>query len=215
MKTNKYTIAGDVPAKLLKHFAAYLAEPLTDIINCSIATGEYPDSWKAEIATPIPKTHPILEITDLRNISGLLNCDRITETLLAELIINDMEAVLDPSQFGNRRGRSINHYLIKMINRILTALDNNSKGDVFAVVANLIDWSKAFPRQCPRLGVESFLRNGVRPSLIPILFSYFQRRKMTVKWHGCKSTQRDMPGGGPAGASLGLLECNMCTLNIQ
>ena len=55
MKTNKSTIAGDVPTKLFKYFAAYLDEPLTSIINCSIATGEYPDSWKADIATPIPK----------------------------------------------------------------------------------------------------------------------------------------------------------------
>ena len=53
--TNKSTIAGDVPTQLFKYFAAYLAEPLTSIINCSIATGEYPDSWKADIATPIPK----------------------------------------------------------------------------------------------------------------------------------------------------------------
>ena len=126
--------------------------------------------------------------------------------MLAELIMSDMEDVLDESQFGNRKGRSINHYLIRMINRILTALDNNSKIEVFAVVANLIDWSKAFPRQCPQLGVESFIKNGVRPSLIPVLVNYFQNRKMTVKWHGCKSTQRNMPGGGPAGATLGLLE---------
>ena len=125
MKTNKSTIDGDVTAKSFKTFAAYVAEPLTDIINCSIKTGQYPDKWRAEIATPIPKVNPIIEITDLRNISGLLNCDRITESLLAELIISDMEAVLDPSQYGNRKGRSINHYLIKMINRILAVLDNN------------------------------------------------------------------------------------------
>ena len=193
MKTNKLTIKGDVPAKLFKMFAAYLAEPLTDIRNCSIATGQYPVIWKEEIATPIPKITPILEITDLRNISGILNCDRIMETLIAELIISDMEAVLDPSQFGNRKGRSINHYLIKMINRILTVLDNNLKKELFAVVANLIDWSKAFPIQCPRIGVNSFIRNGVRPSLIPLLVSYFQERKITVKWHGCQSTQRNMP----------------------
>ena len=206
MKTNKSCIDGDVPAKVFKVFAAYLAEPLSDIINCSISTGEYPDIWKEEIATPIPKTQPILEVTDLRNISGLLNCDRIAEKLIAQLMLSDMEAKLDPSQYGNTKGKSINHYLILMIHRILTALDNNSKREIFAVVANLIDWSKAFPRQCPELGVKSFIQNGVRPSLIPVLVNYFQKRKMTVKWHGHKSTQRDMPGGGPAGATLGLLE---------
>ena len=36
LKTNKATIQGDFPSKLTKMFAAYLAEPLTDIINTSI-----------------------------------------------------------------------------------------------------------------------------------------------------------------------------------
>ena len=117
-----------------------------------------------------------------------------------------MEAKLDPSQFGNQKGVSIQHYLIQMIHRILSVLDNNSKGDIFAVVANLIDWNSAFPRQCPKLGIESFISNGVRPSLIPVLTNYFQNRKMSVKWHGCRSVPKDINGGGPQGATIGLLE---------
>ena len=46
MKANKSSREGDVPAKLLKLFAAYLAEPLASIINCSIRYGDYPDIWK-------------------------------------------------------------------------------------------------------------------------------------------------------------------------
>jgi hypothetical protein len=93
-----------------------------------------------------------------------------------------------------------------MIHRILSMLDNNSKGDVFAVVANLIDWNNAFPRQCPKLGIDSFIQNGVCPSLIPVLVNYFQERKMSVKWHGCRSDPRTINGGGPQGATIGLLE---------
>ena len=93
-----------------------------------------------------------------------------------------------------------------MINRILTTLDSSSRKKTVAVVASLIDWSKAFPRQCPKLGVESFIRNAVRPALIPVLTSFFQNRKMLVKWHGYKSTIRNLPGGGPGGSSIGLLE---------
>ena len=29
---------------------------------------------------------------------------------------------------------------------------------------------------------------------------------MSVKWHGCKSVPRTINGGGPAGATLGILE---------
>ena len=179
---------------------------MTSILNCSIKTGQYPDIWKVEYATPIPKAFPTSKLTHLRNISGLLNSDKIFETLLAEMIMSDIEKKLDPSQYGNRKGKSINHYLINMINRILTTLDSSSRKKTVAVVASLIDWSKAFPRQCPKLGVESFIRNGVRPALIPVLTSFFQNRKMLVKWHGHKSTIRNLPGGGPAGSSIGLLE---------
>ena len=93
-----------------------------------------------------------------------------------------------------------------MIDRILTILDTNNHKEKYAVIAQLVDWSQAFDRQCPKLGIESFLKNGVRKSLIPILISYFQNRKMKVKWHNKLSTVRDLPGGGPQGASLGLLE---------
>ena len=74
------------------------------------------------------------------------------------------------------------------------------------VIANLIDWNSAFPRQCPTLGVQSFIDNGVRPSLVPLLVNYFQDRQMTVTWHGCQSTPRKINGGGPQGATLGILE---------
>ena len=54
--------------------------------------------------------------------------------------------------------------------------------------------------------MESFIENGVRPPLIPLLINYFQERKMSVKWHGQFSAPKDIHGGGPQGATLGLLE---------
>ena len=197
LDAKKATVPGDFPARLIKQFAAYLADPLTDIFNCGLRRGEYPEIYKFEVCTPVPKSWPTQTTAQLRNISGLLNFDKIYEKLISQLIVSDMEAKLDPAQFGNQKGVSIQHYLIQMLHRILSVLDNNSKGDVFAVVANMIDWNNAFPRQCPKLGVESFMKNGVRPALIPLLINYFQDRKMSVKWHGCRSIPKDIKGGGP------------------
>ena len=112
------------------------------------------------MATPIPKTHPTSKITDLRNISGLLIFNKVAESLIADLVLSDIQKNIDKSQYGNIKGKSINHYLINIINRILTAVDKNTRKETFAVIANLIDWSQAFPRQCPKLGVKSFQRNG-------------------------------------------------------
>ena len=93
-----------------------------------------------------------------------------------------------------------------MVDKILTILDSNREDEKSAVLAMMVDWSKAFDRQDPKLGIQSFMKNGVRPSMIPVLISFFQNRKMIVKWHGAVSTQRDLPGGGPQGSTFGLLE---------
>ena len=60
------------PAKLTKTFAAYLAEPLADIINTSVRWGEHPNIHKFEVSTstPVPKAYPTQSIEQRRNISG-------------------------------------------------------------------------------------------------------------------------------------------------
>ena len=90
-----------------------------------------------------------------------------------------------------------------MIHKILSDID--AKG-VTAVLATFVDWKDAFPNQCPTLGIKAFIECGVRPSLIPVLISYFEGRSVVVKWHGTKSEKRDVPGGGPQGAYLGNLK---------
>ena len=88
-----------------------------------------------------------------------------------------MKSDRDPSQYGNSKGVSVQHYLIKMIDKVLRALDTNNQKEAYAVIASLIDWSKAFDRQCPKLGVQSFVDNGVRRSIIPLLINYCQEMK--------------------------------------
>ena len=87
----------------------------------------------------MPKSYPTLKTSQLRNISGLFSFEKVMEKLLSEMMISDMADKMDPSQYGNQKGVSIQHYLIKMIHRILTALDNNSRRETFAFVASLID----------------------------------------------------------------------------
>lgn len=162
--------------------------------------------WKEEIVTPVPKVFPPEKLDHLRKISGLMNFSKITDSILTEFLVADMAPTCDKSQYGNVKGMSVQHYLIKMLHQILLNLDSNSQSESFAVIMSMIDWSQAFDRQSHKLGIKSFIENGVRPSLIPILLSYFQDRSMKVKWNKALSTSRDLPGGGPQGGSLGILE---------
>ena len=206
IKKKTSTVVGDIPMKVIKFCAEELSFPLSDVYSRALGHGEYPNIYKLEIVTPAPKIYPPQTAKDLRKISGTPNFSKIFEKIIGEVMVEDMKPSRDPSQYGNCKGVSTQHYLIKMIDRILTILDTNNHKEKYAVIAQLVDWSQAFDPQCPKLGIESFLKNGVRKSLIPILISYFQNRKMKVKWHNKLSTVRDLPGGGPQGASLGLLE---------
>ena len=107
-----------------------------------------------------------------------------------------MKGSLDPSQYGNQKNISIQDYLIRLIHRVVSNVDRNAQGEVNAVLCMFVDWKQAYSRQCHTLGIQSFLKNGVRPSLIPILISYFEDREMRVKWHDQLSQPRKLPGVG-------------------
>ena len=142
--------------------------PLANIINSSLTQGYWADCYKKEIITPIPKEYPVLKIDMLRPISSLLSFNKVQEMAICEMISSDMEANLDPTQHGNRKRTGIQHYLLRLIHRILSETDRNSRGEIKAVLCSFIDWKQAYSRQSHILGVQSFLTNGVRPSLIPI-----------------------------------------------
>ena len=203
IKTNKSTAPGDIPARIIKEFEEYLCILAADIAGSGLRVGHWPKYYKRETITPTPKQYPPETREMLRPIANLCNLNKIMEKIVSEMVILDMKDKLDPSQFGNQKNLSIQHYLIRLLHRIVSNVDRNSKGEINAVLCMFIDWKQAYSRQCHTLGVQSFLENGVRPSLIPILISYFEDREMRVKWHGKLSQPRKLPGGGAMGASLG------------
>ena len=206
MKKKSSTILKDIPWKIIREFSVELAEPLCNIFNSASLVGTWPQLWKHEIVTPIPKKFPPKSKEDLRRISGTKNFSKVYEALLSETIIKDIQPSISSSQYGNQKGLSTTHYLVNMVHRILTILDSNNAREKYAVIAQLVDWSKAFDRVDSKLGIEAFIANGVRPAMVPILTSFFQNRQMTVKWKGCLSQTKTLPGGVPQGSSFGNIQ---------
>ena len=66
------------------------------------------------------------------------------EKIIGELLVSDIMEYLDPAQHANQQGVSLQHYLIKMINVILTDTDNSKKGGANTVIALLTYWKEAF-----------------------------------------------------------------------
>ena len=109
MDPKKSSVKGDVPGKIFKLFAKELAKPVSDVVNSSIHQEIWPDIFKLEVVTPVPKVFPPKDVDELRNISGLLNLDKVAEKLISRLKISDMKSKMDPSQYANQKGLSIDH----------------------------------------------------------------------------------------------------------
>ena len=139
LKSKKSTVPGDIPVKIIKEFAHQISFPLSDIINLSLLKGKWANCYKKEIKTPIPKEYPVLNIDMLRPISCLLSFNKVQEMIIIKMIVQDMAGNLDPAQYGNRKRTSISHYLIRMLHRILSETDNNSRRKIKAVLCTFVD----------------------------------------------------------------------------
>ena len=118
--------------------------------------------------------------------------------------MEDIAPKIDTAQYGNQKGTSTEHLLVNLMDKILQLLDNNN--NCSAVIASLVDWSSAFDRQDPTLAIQKFIQMGVRPALIPILASYLTDRQMQVRYNNIYSSTHKLPGGGPQGTLVGLIE---------
>ena len=72
---------------------------MTDIINTQLIRGEFPDTWKIEQVTPIPKVFPTIKVQQLRKVSNFKQLGKISEKIISEMVIEDMSVNLDKSQY--------------------------------------------------------------------------------------------------------------------
>ena len=72
MNQKAASVPGDLPMRIIKEFCDELSQPLTHLINSCLSQGVYPNIWKVEYVTPVPKVLPPEKLKDLRKISGLL-----------------------------------------------------------------------------------------------------------------------------------------------
>ena len=126
------------------------------MINDCIAEGVWPDFLKIESVTPVPKVNNPQSANNLRKIAGLPNLSKVMEKIIVKYLVEDMRAKLDLCQYANQANQSINHYLIKLVDKVLSVLDGSTKGEHTAVIATLVDWSKDFDRQDPTLAIKNF-----------------------------------------------------------
>lgn len=182
----------------MQEFAPEFATPFCDILNCSLQSNVFPDAYKKEEIIPIPKINPPHSLSDLRPISKTPIGGKIIEKVIVSELEKDTKGKLDNSQYGNCRGSSTTHYLIKLTDQ---AFKSTAEGN--ATTAITIDYSKAFDFVDHNVLIEKLVQLGVRSSIIKLLVSFLTGRSHNTQIFGKKSEFLSFTCGVPQGTVAG------------
>ena len=165
-------------------------------------SGEWPEHWKLEYVTPIVKVSKPESENDLRPISLTPFFSKVAEHFVVEWLLQYVADKIDVRQYGGLKGTSTTHYMVEFLDFILSQLDSPSQT---AIVACYIDFSKAFNRQDHNLLIKKLSDLSVPGWHLNIVISFLSNRSMKVRYNGCESSIKPLPGGGPQGTVLALL----------
>ena len=126
----------------------------------------------------------------------------MTEHFIVGWLLDFIGDKIDIRQFGGSKGNLITHYIIELINFILS---NQEQTVPTAVLACMVDFSKAFNRQDHEILITKLSDMNVPGWLLKLVIAFLSNRKMVVRYKGATSSPKDLPGGGPQGTLLGLL----------
>ena len=197
------SVPGDLPARLMKEFFLEVTTPATMIYNNIVKSTMHngideiwPRQWKMEYGTPLKKVSQPVDENDLRVISLTNHLSKTFERFVMIWILSYIGHMMDTNQFGGSKGCSVSHYLIEFINFVLF---NQDLSEPHAVLAAMVDFSKAFNRVNHNLVITILSRLGIPCWLLKIIASFLIGRELIVRFKGVCSNKQNLPGGGPQG----------------
>ena len=193
----KFVVRGDIFPSLINRVAHVIAPPLSDIYNTISRSLEWPNYWKTEFVTAIPKKPHPQNTNDLRNISCTPFLSKTYESFVLDW--HGKQTSLRTNQYGGVKGCRTEHFLVEMWQTVLENLDDNRA----ASFTTSIDYSKAFSRCLGALKAK-----GASSQLLGIVGSFLSNRTMLVKVGNSFSSPRPVLGGVPQGSRLGVLLFN-------
>ena len=210
LKRGKKTcsVPGDIPIRLLNEFLPEITAPVAAIYRESIATHTWPKSFKKEYHLPIKKVPQPQSEDDLRNLGLTPFISKRLEWLLIQWIWPYVQHHLDLDQLGGLPGCSVEHYLVLMLDFIHKNIDKSHK-EPTAVLAGLVDFSKAFNRMEHNVLVTILSDLSIPTCALRLIILYLTQRSMCVRYNGAESAEQDTPGGGPQGGLLTVIFMNL------
>ena len=177
-RVSKSCVQGDLPGKIAKEFSPELAFPVSLIFDNIVQTGEWPLIWKIETGISLGKTLDPKTEDQLRVISLTSYLSKQFEQFVVIWLLEYVSSHLDWGQYGGRKGTSISHYLIDFMNFILF---NQDLAVPHALVAMMVDFSKAFNRINHNIIITTLSDMGVPGWLLKIVIGFLSNRELIVR----------------------------------
>ena len=199
-----------MPTKLVKICLDERLPAITDIINKSLQSGEFPSSMKNSMIKPLLKK-PNLdhELKNYRPVSNLTYVSKLIEKAVNQQLvdyinINDLGEVLQSSY---KKHNSTETALTKIHNDIVSDLGSQN-----LVLLILLDLSAAFDTVDHRILLDRLnSRCGIKEVPLEWIESYLSNRKQAVIINGTTSKFQETKYGVPQGSVLGPTLFNIYT----
>ena len=181
---------------------AFLALPEQLIFNCSLATGIFPDQWKAAKVVPLFKGGDRENVENYRPVSLLPLPGKILEKIVHSRLTDYFGHTnfISENQGGFRKGFSTTSIIADLTDDLFVGTNNG-----LTTLAAFIDLKKAFDTVDTDILLRKLELAGIRDTTLQWCHNYLTNRSQRTIANNITSTSLPITCGVPQGSVLGPL----------
>ena len=172
LDTSKAAGTDDLNPKIFKNCASSLLLPICHLFTICMRSAKIPAQWKEHHIRPVFKSGDKSLIKNYRPISLLCILSKVLERIVYDQVMDHINYLFTPHQFGFLPGRSALQQLIIYINSLLEAKQHNKQMDVV-----YMDFRKAFDSVSHHKLLTKLRCIGIQGNLLLWFQSYLSSRR--------------------------------------